>query len=181
MIPAISFPSSMFKTTSDVKNATIPALRAYLTAEKVPFGETAERPELEALAREHVILRNTKNPPAPENPQTDTPKDDAPLPIDASPDEALRVLQSKGFEDAPALIAYLGVLEREKADIARERSALQATIDDISARESNMKTREEALEARAAEVRADVEKQTTIYEKIEAIKRSLPADTPLNI
>lgn len=169
----------MFKTASDVKNATIPALKAYLTAENVPFGATAERPELEAAAREHVMRRNAQSQPIVEVPEAS--EAEPPLPIDASPEEALRVLQAKGFKDAPELIAYLGVLEREKADVARGRSALQEAIDDLNLREVNMKTREEALETRAVEVRADIEKQTAIYERIETIKKSLPAGTSIDI
>lgn len=170
----------MFTKVSEIARATEPVLRAYLKANNVAVGETAERAELEAAVREHFTKQSAAVDPTIPKAPDEEPK--APeVTEDLSIEEALRLLQARGFKDREEVIAYLGVLDREKLDVKNQRAALEATVAEIQNKEIQFDQREKALEERAAEVRADIEKQTTLYTKLEQLRASFPAGVALDV
>lgn len=165
----------MIRTATDARMADIDQLKAFLKSENMPFPDSALKPELVEIAREFITKRNAKQgdqPPAPADRQAE---------IDAvkTPEDALRLLQAKGFKDVEEVKAYIGVINRESDTAKKEKAALQATLDDIQAREFAMAEREKAVVKQSQAVIADMKKQEDIYEKLQKLRDQMRAEGSL--
>ena len=162
----------MIRSVEDIEKASDAVLRAFLKAEKVPFSEDAERPELIADARAYLTKEQAKdNPPAPD------PQIDEAMPAE----DALRMIEARGFKSREEVVMYLGVLEREKQAVQVEKDALKEKQDSIELAELHLTEREKALAAKGDEVHADMKKQEELYEKLVKLKESLPSGVDSNV
>lgn len=165
----------MIKTVADIATASDAVLRAYLKAEGKPVADSVGHDELVAEARIYLTTKNAKKEPVKTEPVKET------IPEETSIEDALRLLQAKGFKDREEVIMYLSVIERDKAEVAAHHLSLEDSLAGIALRELLFADREQALEKKAEEVRADMKVQQTLYEKLAKLKESFPAGTSLNV
>lgn len=153
------------RSATDCTLASVEDLREFLKVENVPFTDGALKPELVALARGYIAERNAKNNPIP-------PPADEGEAIESA-DDALRHLNAKGFKDVAEVKAYIAVIHRDIAELERRKGELVTAQEDLARRDFEMKGREEAVVRQAAEVRADIAKQTELYEKLERMRTQM--------
>lgn len=164
----------MIRNVTEAGMASPEELKAFLKAENIPFNENANKPELLQQVREFITQRNAKK-------DVKEAEDKAKEEVDAvkTPEDALRLLQAKGFKDVEEVKAYIGVIVREGETARKEKEALQATLDDIQKREFAMDDREKAVVKQAADVRADMAKQEEVYEKLHKLREQMRAEGTL--
>lgn len=161
----------MISTLTEATLATSDVLMEYLTEEKVAFPKDAKRDALIELARANILKKNPdarKPAPVPAEPEK---KQEAPAELSAQ--DALRMLEAKGFRDAQEVRSALEVVVREGKMAQTQKDALKATLNDIEQREIHMTAREKALEEKAKDVHADMKKQEAAYERLAKIREEM--------
>ena len=165
-------------TLSSLNLLSVEELKTYLTENGKVVPEGALKPAILAMARETFLATQTTDGPTKVKVEDEEEDVKEAEDKDEEPEDALRLMQAKGFANKAEAIAMLAVFDRELAAIAEGKKELEAGHKLLEMDQIQLAADRKSLEARAEEVREATRLQSELCDRNMAFKKEFDARLP---